>query len=191
MTKSPWIVAWCLLLAPLFACSSEEHASTATHEAEPPAVEQEADGPDWDSLLPNPRQPLENVLSGGQPSAEQLADAAEAGFTTVINLRMPGERGADDEATLVENLGMTYVHLPINGAEGITEENARALDEALAAADGPTMLHCGSGNRVGGLLALRAHYVNGLGIEEAIAYGKESGLTKLEPAVRAHFETTE
>jgi len=188
MTKRLWIAACCLLLVPLLACRHEQHATTESHEAEPPAAEVEASGPDWNSLLPNPHQPLDGVLSGGQPSAEQLADAAAAGFKTVINLRMPGERGSDDEASLVAGLGMTYVHLPINGAEGMTEENARALDEALAAAERPAMLHCGSGNRVGGLLALRAHHVDGLGLDEAMAFGLDSGLTKLEPAVRSYFD---
>lgn len=195
MKRRLWIVVCCLLLLPFFACGQPEPEAAATPDAEAtapapaPAPVELADADDWDSLLPNPRRPLEDVLSGGQPTAEQLADAAAAGFKTVINLRMPGERGSDDEATVVEGLGMTYVHLPINGAEGMSEENARALDEALAAAARPTMLHCGSGNRVGGLLALRAHYVDGLGVDEAMALGLEAGLTKLEPAVRKHFET--
>jgi uncharacterized protein (TIGR01244 family) len=132
---------------------------------------------------------MEGVVSGGQPSAEQLAQAADAGFKTVINLRGPNERGgADDEAAQVQGLGMTYVHLPIQGAEGVNEENARALDAALAAAEKPVLLHCGSGNRVGGLLALKAHHVDGLGVEEAMAYGLESGMTRLEGHVREQLE---
>lgn len=192
MTRRLWIVALCLLVTPLLACRHAEHEASGTHEAEAPAPETtpgETSTADWSSLLPNARQPMEGVVSGGQPTAEQLAAAAEAGFKTVINLRMPGEKGSDNEAEIVDDLGMTYVHLPIKGAEGMTEENARALDEALAAAERPAILHCGSGNRVGGLLALRAHYVRGLEAEEALSVGRESGLTKLEPAVREHLES--
>ncbi|MGB6000607.1 MAG: hypothetical protein WBI00_09000, partial [Thermoanaerobaculia bacterium] len=51
----------------------------------------------WPDLVRNPRMPREGVLSGGQPTPEQLAAAKEAGFETVINIRVPGEPGTDSE----------------------------------------------------------------------------------------------
>ncbi len=165
-----------------------QHADThAPHQAEPappPPAEAQVD---WNDLLPNPRQPKDGVLSGGQPTAGQLAQAAEAGFRTVINLRMPGERGADDEEAQVAQLGMEYVHMPINGAEGITEENARELSRLLETSEQPVLLHCGSGNRVGALLALSAYHVEGASAEEALQYGLKSGMTRLESTVREHL----
>ena len=40
-----------------------------------------------------------------------------------------------------------------------------------------------SGNRVGALFALRAHWLQGLPAVEALAVGRRYGLTKLEPLV--------
>ncbi|MEG1679489.1 MAG: hypothetical protein RR326_05300, partial [Stenotrophomonas sp.] len=35
------------------------------------------------------RQPRPNLITAGQPSAQQLRDAAASGVTTVIDLRQP------------------------------------------------------------------------------------------------------
>ncbi len=136
----------------------------------------------WEDLLPNARRPAQGVLSGGQPTVEQLEAAGRAGFKTVINLRAAGEPGTRESE--VEAAGMHYVELPIAGTEAISEANARALAAALEEAEHPVLLHCGSGNRVGALLALKAFHVDGMSAEEALQYGLDSGLTRLEPVVR-------
>ncbi len=174
-------VAFVLCCALVCGCQRAEVAAPAAVDAGAGAVE-------WTELLPNARRPLDGVVSGGQPTAGQLAQAAAAGYRTVINLRTPGERGADDEPTQVERLGMEYVALPIDGADGITETNARELARLLEEAERPILLHCGSGNRVGALLALSSYHVDGKPAEEALQYGLESGLTRLEPVVREHLE---
>ncbi|MEM7481694.1 MAG: sulfur transferase domain-containing protein [Acidobacteriota bacterium] len=149
------------------------------------AVDAEArqvDDSAWETLVPNARRPAPQVVSGGQPSAEQLKSAREAGFRTVINLRGEGEPGAKGQE--IEALGMEYRAFPIASAEDLNEENARAFSALLADADGPVLLHCGSGNRVGALFALSAFYVDGATPEEALEKGLASGLTGLEPVVR-------
>jgi uncharacterized protein (TIGR01244 family) len=155
------------------------------------AATSEAEIPEgWTDLLSNPRVPLEGVLSGGQPSDDQLEAASKAGFETVINIRVPGEPGTGTEQELVESLGMTYVSVPVKGASGMTEENARALAAALDQAEQPVLLHCGSGNRIGGLFALMAYYLDDKTAEEALAFGREAGLTRLEPVIRQKLEST-
>jgi uncharacterized protein (TIGR01244 family) len=134
--------------------------------------------------VPNARIPVEGVLTGGQPTREQLEFAAETGYLTVINLRPDDEKGAlEDEATLVADLGMRYVHLPVGSAKDLTEDNVRLLDSALSEA-GPILFHCASGNRVGALLALRAALVYGVRPEEALALGRRAGLSRLEETTR-------
>jgi protein tyrosine phosphatase (PTP) superfamily phosphohydrolase (DUF442 family) len=59
---------------------------------------------------------------------------------------------------------------------------AEKLDAILAEADGPVLVHCGSGNRVGALLALRAS-INGASDEEALELGRQAGLTRAEAVV--------
>lgn len=147
---------------------------------------QEASPADVAELLPNAIEVEEGLLAGGQPSTEQLVALREAGYLTVINLRTDGEGGTGQAE--VEAAGMTYVTLPIAGAAGLSEDNARNLAQILADVERPAVVHCGSGNRVGGLLALKAYYVDGASPEEALQYGLESGLTSLEAAVREYLE---
>jgi len=130
------------------------------------------------------------LVSSGQPDKDVLATARDAGFTTVIDLRRESEDRGMDEPAVAEALGMKYISLPVDGAAGVTFENAAALDKYLSEADGPVFLHCRSGNRVGALFALRAAMA-GATEEEAIAEGKAAGLTSLETAVREQLDKAE
>lgn len=130
-----------------------------------------------------------NVLSAGQPDAAQFRALRDAGYTMVVNLRADTECPDFDERGVVEGLGMAYRQIPVNGAAGMTAANARALQAAIAAADGaPVLVHCGSGNRVGGLLAVAA-WLDGADPETALAAGKRTGLVGLEPELRRRFES--
>jgi len=131
--------------------------------------------------------PVDGVTSAGQPDEAALKIFADSGYVAVIDLRTAEEERGIDEATAVEAAGMEYVSLPIAGATAVNFENATKLDEYLAGFDGPVMIHCGVGNRVGALLALRQR-LKGDDDETAIAYGKAGGLTRLEPRVREVLE---
>ncbi len=162
--------------------------------AEPVAAPEPAGEPtpvDPITLVKNGKMPMEGLLTGGQPTDEQFAALRDAGFVTVINLRMPDERGTRGEAEMVAELGMAYVSIPVEGKAGLTEENAAALATALEAAESPVLLHCGSGNRVGALLALKAFQVDGKSAEEALEIGLAGGVTRLEPVVRELLGLTE
>ena len=133
--------------------------------------------------LPNARHPEDGILSGGQLTPDALRAAAEAGYATILNLRDPNEM-TFDEAGLVEELGMTYVSLPISGPFDLTAARAYSFDAALRDAERPMIVHCGSGNRVGALFALRATFCKGASVADALVLGREAGLTGMEPAVR-------
>ena len=83
---------------------------------------------------------------------------------------------------MIEGLGMEYVIFPIAGKDAISYDNARKLDQLIKAADGPVLVHCGSANRVGALLALRKS-LDGADDEAALEYGREGGLTRSEGRV--------
>ena len=121
-------------------------------------------------------------ISTGQPDEEILALAKEAGYVAVIDLRTAEEDRGLDEQAATESAGLAYYWLPVAGAKDTTYENARALDELVAGIDGPILLHCRSGNRVGALLALSAGK-HGASDEEALQIGRKAGLTSLEPVV--------
>lgn len=131
---------------------------------------------------------IEGVTGAGQPDESELARLSEAGYTTVIDLRLPTEdRGLADERSAVEGQGMSYIPLPIDSRTDITFEKASELDRILAEIDGPVLIHCGSGNRVGALMSLRAS-MNGAEDEIAVEAGKRTGLTRLEPTVRERLQ---
>ncbi len=131
--------------------------------------------------------PSDGMTTAGQPDEAALNVFAESGYAAVIDLRTEGEDRGMDEKAVVEGLGMEYESLPITRGD-ITYESAAALDELIASYDEPVLLHCGSANRVGALLALRAS-ANGADDEAAIAVGKKAGLTssELEAIVRKEF----
>ena len=132
---------------------------------------------------------VDGLLVGGQPSQDALTRARDAGITTVISLRTPAEEGFEEERSQAEALGMRFISIPVDGAAGLTEDNAHRLDETLQSVEpAETLLHCGSGNRVGALLALRAFYRQQRPPGEALTVGRRAGLTRLESAVSGHFD---
>lgn len=128
------------------------------------------------------------TVSAGQPDSEVLAKFAAAGYVAVIDLRTDKEDRGFDEPVTVMGLGMSYVSMPIDSETDITFEKAAELDKILSGFDGPVLVHCGSGNRVGALFALREK-ARGATDEEAMAAGKVAGLTRLEPVVKKVLET--
>jgi uncharacterized protein (TIGR01244 family) len=88
----------------------------------------------------------DDMFVGGQPTEKALRELRAKGVTTIVNLRMPQEMAqvAFDEAALAKELGMRYVHIPMNGSPE-NPYGPKALDAfaaAMASADGKVLLHC-------------------------------------------------
>ncbi|MFZ5635680.1 MAG: beta-lactamase hydrolase domain-containing protein [Pseudomonadota bacterium] len=128
-------------------------------------------------------QPKPDLYTSGQPAAGDWRAFADAGVRTVVNLRTAAEMKGRDERAEVEAAGMRYLELPIDGAAAIDAEHARALSALLRAEPGPVLLHCASGNRVGGLLALAAAQ-DGMSAEDALTLGRSAGMKSTEGRVR-------
>lgn len=88
----------------------------------------------------------DDVFIAGQPTEAALRELSAKGVTTVVNLRMPEEMAkvGFDEAALVKELGLAYVHIPMRGTPenpyGPTELDRFAT--TLASARGKVLLHC-------------------------------------------------
>lgn len=124
------------------------------------------------------------LVASGQYDAAQFAKLKALGYRTVIQLRPATEEGAGWEEAKAKELGLSFTRIPVDGVKDLTEENARKLETALKSSEGGTLVSCSSGNRVGGLLALKAYYCEKLPAEKALEAGKKAGLTKAEPEVR-------
>lgn len=174
-------LSWLALVAVVLA------SGCAPEPAAQPAASSEAEQRLAD-LLPYGREPWPGILTAGQPSRQDFEMLRERGVRTVINLRVPSERGTREEPEWMKELGLAYVSIPVAGAAGVNEETARALDLALENAERPVLVHCGSSNRVGAVFALRAFHLEGKSAEEALEIGRSSGVTRLEDHVRGLLE---
>jgi len=88
----------------------------------------------------------DDMFIGGQPTERALRELRAKGVTTVVNLRMPEEMAqiGFDEAALVKELGMKYVHIPMRGSAE-NPYGPKELDTfaaTMASSDGKVLLHC-------------------------------------------------
>ena len=115
--------------------------------------------------MSDPRTPLqkiynvlpihENLLTSGQPTPEQLATVAEAGYEMVLNL-LPNESEAylPEEEGIVRALGLDYYRIPV-----IWTAPTRAnFEEFCTVMDASThkrlYVHCAANMRVSAFLYL-------------------------------------
>ena len=125
-----------------------------------------------------------NVLFAGQPTEEGFKVLAERGVKVVVNLRPDAEmqRAVDfDEVTLVESLGMEYVHIPMTPSTFSADDVARLKAVIYRPGAIPEerfrfVIHCRSSNRCGGLWAAFLHESYRFKESKAIEYGKRAGL---------------
>ncbi|MBY6064414.1 fused DSP-PTPase phosphatase/NAD kinase-like protein [Pseudidiomarina sediminum] len=129
--------------------------------------------------------PSPHLMAGGQPKMSDFAALNEAGVSAVINFRSHPEMRDIHEAQWTTAQQMAYYHIPIAGADDLSEENVARLHQTLAAnAQQNVFMHCASSNRVGAMMALRAAWHQGASKEEALAIGEQYGLGSL----RKHVE---
>ena len=103
----------------------------------------------------NYRKVSDGVITGGQPTKEQLESAAQEGVDAVINLATFHRRySLEDEAGWVQSLGMDYVNIPVNW-ENPQESDYRAFEEAMTRlGDRRVLIHCAANFRVTAFYAL-------------------------------------
>ena len=61
------------------------------------------------------RQATPNLATSGQPQEDELAAIADAGYEVIINLALHDDPrySLKDEASSVRELGLKYVHIPV------------------------------------------------------------------------------
>jgi protein tyrosine phosphatase (PTP) superfamily phosphohydrolase (DUF442 family) len=105
----------------------------------------------------NYRKVDDQYITGGQPTEENLKSAADEGFQTVINLATINPRySLEDEAGLVQSLGMLYHHIPVEW-DNPTESDFAAFERVMQAQpDAKTLIHCAANFRVTAFYSLYA-----------------------------------
>lgn len=115
-------------------------------------------------------QITETIGTAGQPTREQFAAVAAAGYELVVNLAMPDSPNAlADERELSTRQGLDYVHIPV-----VWEAPAhRDLERFMAVMDRNSgrrvFVHCALNMRVSVFVALYRVIRQGLDIDQARA----------------------
>ena len=105
----------------------------------------------------NFRRVNDQLITGGQPTEEQLRAAAAEGVTTVINLAPINPRySLPDEPGLVRSLGMAYYHIPVDWEEPKPSDFEAFESVMQDMPPGKTLVHCAANFRVTAFYALYA-----------------------------------
>jgi uncharacterized protein (TIGR01244 family) len=127
----------------------------------------------------------ENVFIGGQPTERALRELRAKGVTTIVNLRMPEEmaRINFDEAALAKELGIRYVHIPMNGSAA-NPYGPKQLDgfaQAMSSAEGKVLLHCTIAWRASHMWAAYLIRERGIPVQTAIDQTRKINLRDDQP----------
>lgn len=129
--------------------------------------------------IPNLQQPKVFVYTSGQPSEEGFAKLSAMGIKTVINV-LPENQSVPNEAEIVRANNMTYRSVPFH-LSGFKKQTIEHFAEVLNKAEKPVLIHCATGNHVGGLWFAYRLLQQDIPLEQALAEGRKIGMRpKLE-----------
>ena len=118
----------------------------------------------------------ERVFVAGQIGPTDMAEIAALGVATIVNNRPdgeePGQPSGDEIADAAEAVGIVYREVPVSG--GIDPEQIETMAEVMADTEGKLLLYCRSGTRSAFLWAL-AQRGSGLSGDEVIDRGAAAG----------------
>ena len=112
----------------------------------------------------------ENIFTGGMPTREQIADAAQRGVELVINLA-PHEvsNALPGEPELVTSLGMQYINIPVIWTTPTRDGLDRFMDVMDQNKDKKILVHCQANFRATAFMALYRILRQGWNADEAMA----------------------
>ncbi|WP_424686462.1 MAG: protein tyrosine phosphatase family protein [Halarcobacter ebronensis] len=91
----------------------------------------------------------ENISTAGQPSVEQFVKIKDKNFDVVINLALSSATNAlENEDKVVSELGMTYIHLPVDFEEPKLSDLNLFLRIMSSIKDKKVFIHCAKNYRV-------------------------------------------
>jgi protein tyrosine phosphatase (PTP) superfamily phosphohydrolase (DUF442 family) len=98
--------------------------------------------------------PINGQLStSGQPIEEPFASIMAAGFDVVINLAPHDtENSLRDEAAVVNQLAMNYIHIPVNFSKPSERKLELFIDAMAQSKNKKIWLHCATNMRVSAFL---------------------------------------
>ncbi|MCY4427185.1 MAG: protein tyrosine phosphatase family protein [Halieaceae bacterium] len=111
----------------------------------------------------------ENLATSGQPTEKQFSLIAEAGYRVVINLAPASvlENSLHTEASLLESLGIRYIHIPVNFTNPTENDFDQFVNSLESATEEKVWVHCAANARVSAFMY--RYRLSVLGEDEQIA----------------------
>lgn len=137
-------------------------------------------------------QITEDLTAIGQVQWQQLQQAVQEGFQSVLNLRSPKELGfLKDEQQLAEALGLHYENIPLE-LEHLDEAQVTQILKTLEQLPKPVIVHCAAGLRSTAIALLSTAIREGLTPEQTLAKARSLGFhyvdcTMVSPDLRQRF----
>jgi uncharacterized protein (TIGR01244 family) len=118
----------------------------------------------------------DKICTGGQPTMDDLARLKADGVKAIINLRQASEFNAEEEAAKAKELGLRYIHIPVN-REALKPEMAdEFLKQMSDPANRPVFVHCTTANRVGAFWMIYRVLKDGWTLADAEEEAKKVGM---------------
>jgi protein tyrosine phosphatase (PTP) superfamily phosphohydrolase (DUF442 family) len=140
--------------------------------------------------LPNLQKVDDHVYRGAQPTVSGFKNLAELGIKTVVDLRDIGEHSQADERSVVTDLGMRYVSIPMQGMSTPKDKQVAAVLALLNdVTSGPLFVHCKRGaDRTGTVIAVYRISHDGWDNKKALSEARSYGMSVFERAMQ-HYVT--
>lgn len=117
----------------------------------------------------------DNITVMGQVTKDELKQAANEGFKSILNLRASGEEGfMPDEEKQAEAAGLTYVNIPVKKEEISDELTSQVLKE-IDGLPKPVLVHCASGMRAGAMACMHMATREGMTADEGMTKAQAIG----------------
>jgi uncharacterized protein (TIGR01244 family) len=124
--------------------------------------------------IPNLQQIQVFVYTSSQPTEEGFRQLSAMGVKTVINV-LPEKQCIPNEAAIVTANDMVYRSVPFH-LSGFRKETIEHFAEVLKKAEKPVLIHCATGNHVGGLWFAYRLLEEDIPLAQAIKEGRKIGI---------------
>lgn len=130
------------------------------------------------------------------PEADQIRQAAQQGFRSLINMQTDDEdklkMKPEEEGQKAEQAGLTYLHHPVDG-QRLSDDVVDAFRRKATELPAPVLVHCASGKRSGAFVMMHIACEQGMSgqevIEKAEDMGFECDTPELEKFVRNYVDS--
>ncbi len=134
--------------------------------------------------MSNTKKVSDDLSAAPQLTSEELKQAVQEGFKSVLNLRSPDEAGfLSDEQQQAQAAGLQYANIPLKPSEPNQEQTELAIQK-IENLPKPILIHCAAGARAGGIALIANAISEGLTYEEISQKAQELGLNLEQPHLK-------